>query len=153
MRDLSSGIQLLRSSPASFVVTTGFNFVSISLLLWMAYSHIPSTTVATVAAHIAGMLVSMLFCLDFWWTHVSRQMELPVTLSERGRFLGIATTSAFIAACVVSFGATEVGTSSHVLIALNWLALGLVALVKYIVMIAFVPSVRKFFRVPDKDRL
>lgn len=133
----------LRSPAVSYLATTAFNFTSISILLWLAYSSIESRVIATVVAHIAGMLVSMIFCLDFWWTRVSLQMSPPVTAVERTRFLGIATVAVVVATGVVGVVPSSDASLTPVLIALNWMALAAVSIGKYAVMILLVPRQRR----------
>jgi len=128
---------VLKSRITSYLVTTGFNFSSISLLLFLSYSFVPSRFIATLIAHSVGMLLSMLFSIDFWWSRVSNEMSTNITLRQRLRFLGLASTAALLSAFITSLVFfRDADTLSLVII--NWAVLALVSVTKYIAIVIFV---------------
>lgn len=133
--------RFLKSRIISYLFTTLFNFSSISLLLVLSYSLIPSRLIATITAHSLGMLISMLFSIDFWWSRVSKEMSPDITLQQRFRFLGLASIAAFLSALITSL---EIFRNAETvsLIVINWLVLFLVSVTKYLVMVKTVQKVR-----------
>lgn len=133
--------QVLSSRILSYLVTTLFNFGSISILLLLSYFFIPSRFLATLAAHSIGMFVSMLFSIDFWWTRVSKEMSTYVTLHQRLRFLGIASIAAFLSALITSLVFFRNSETSTLLI-INWIAISFVSVSKYFAMVRIVQKTR-----------
>ena len=133
--------QVLKSRITSYLVTTGFNFGSISLLLFLSYSFVPSRLIATLVAHLVGMILSMLFSIDFWWSRVSKEMSTNISLRQRLRFLGLASIAAVLSAFVTSLVFfRDAETLSLVII--NWVFLAFVSVIKYITIVILVQKNR-----------
>ena len=133
--------QVLKSRITSYLVTTGFNFSSISLLLFLSYSFVPSRFIATLVAHSVGMILSMLFSIDFWWSRVSKEMSTNISLRQRLRFLGLASIAAVLSAFVTSLVFfRDAETLSLVII--NWVFLAFVSVIKYITIVILVQKNR-----------
>ena len=139
-----SKIELLDSRTVSYIVTTGFNFISITLLLLISYSYVEPVWLATLTAQTAGVLVSMWFSLDVWWSKVSREMDSIISLSQRLRFCGIASVSVVITTTLSYIFGPQVGQITGLLL-LNWATLVFVSISKYLVMILVVQKTT-FFR-------
>jgi len=133
--------QVLRSRITSYLITTGFNFGSISLLLFLSYSFIPSRFIATLIAHSAGMFLSMLFSIDFWWSRVSKEMSTNISLRQRLRFLGLASIAAFLSAFITSLVFFR-NAETLSLVIINWVVLALVSVTKYIAIVLLVQKNR-----------
>ena len=133
--------QVLKLRITSYLVTTGFNFGSISLLLFLSYSFVPSRLIATLVAHLVGMILSMLFSIDFWWSRVSKEMSTNISLRQRLRFLGLASIAAVLSAFVTSLVFfRDAETLSLVII--NWVFLAFVSVIKYITIVILVQKNR-----------
>ena len=133
--------QVLKLRITSYLVTTGFNFGSISILLFLSYSFVPSRLIATLVAHLVGMILSMLFSIDFWWSRVSKEMSTKISLRQRLRFLGLASIAAVLSAFVTSLVFfRDAETLSLVII--NWVVLAFVSVIKYITIVILVQKNR-----------
>ena len=130
-------LELLDSRTVSYIVTTVFNFISITLLLLISYSYVEPVWLATLTAQTVGVLVSMLFSLDVWWSKVSREMDSRISLSQRLRFCGIASVSVVITTTLSYIFGPQVGQITGLLL-LNWGTLVFVSIAKYVLMILVV---------------
>lgn len=131
--------RVLKSRITSYLVTTAFNFGSISLLLFLSYSLVPSRFVATLIAHAAGMLFSMFFSIDFWWTRVSQEMSTTISIQQRLRFLGLASIAAVLSALITSLAFFR-NAETLSLVIINWVVLAFVSITKYIAIVIFVQN-------------
>jgi len=138
---ISTPDQFLKSRITSYLVTTLFNFSSISILLFLSYSIVPSRGLATLSAHSLGMFLSMLFSIDFWWSRVSKEMSPDVTLPQRLRFLGIASIAAVISTLITSLEIFQ-NAETFSLVLINWSVLFFVSVTKYLVMVKIVQKGR-----------
>lgn len=90
-----------------------------------------NATLATLFAHIVGMLLSMFFTIDFWLTRLYGKASVQTNLTARVKFLTIASL-ALATSLVFSLVAFPAGVASNIsLLCLNWACLACISILKY----------------------
>jgi hypothetical protein len=129
---------LKSKSALGFVVTTLFNFISITLLLWVALKIFKLQAEATILAQVVGLVSSMVFTLDYWWSRVSKEIESPIKVVQRVKFLGIGGTSALVSWLSVYYIAKISTLSDIQVIFINWFSISLIAVLKYVLFVRLI---------------
>ncbi len=113
---------------------TAFNFTSISIILVFVSFFNFSPVVTSIVSQLMGLALSMWFTLDFWWKRVENRTELNNKFSDRIFFLSIGSISALLSVITthVILGSSQSKTIE--LLAVNWLALAIVAFLKFILL-------------------
>ena len=127
---------------SGFVITTLFNFLSISALLYSTLRLIPNKAEATLIAQALGLIVSMYFTIDFWWLRISKEMKRPVKILQRFKFLSIGSISAITAWLIIKEISAVSELSNLQVIVINWLSLAVISVLKYALFVMFVQKNR-----------
>ena len=114
-----------------FIITSGVNFLSITTLLYFFLLLVPDVSMATLLAHVIGLLISMAFTLDFWWIKISNNSETQVRAVQRLKFLCIGSVAAFLSWFSVQELSKITTLTKLAVITLNWSIIGIIAIIKY----------------------
>lgn len=132
--------RFFESCLAGYVVTTLFNFISLSSLLVGFRFLFSDSSMSTVLAHGVGMILSMFFTIDFWWVRVSMEVTKPVRYSQRVNFLLIAVIVAVLSyVAVSSIGQPDISPTLWLLF-VNWAVIVSFSVAKYILFLVIVTN-------------
>ena len=123
-----------------FIVTTSFNFFSITILLLVSIRFIQIPELATLAAQLVGLLVSMFFTLDIWWARISKVIQCPIVFQQRVKFLTIGSFTAIVAWLAVRITSKFEILSTFGIVLINWFVIGVIALFKYFLFVHVLQS-------------
>ena len=80
----------------------------------------------------------MIFTIDFYWARITKEIELPIKIFQRTKFLFIGGISALISWVIVREISHFSNLSNLSVLVINWSAIAAVALLKYILFIHFI---------------